>query len=167
MVLAVGGEFAEATALFDKVRGSGAESAALHFYESAAYYRMGEEEKSARAAIRFNELVAQTESDSEGIAEIRSALDKGGTKAFYASAVDNLKRRDREQLVSALYIAVFFARMGESDSAMVWLERAYRRHEGNLHTIAWPGNFDFLRSDPRFIDLLGRMGLPADPPPRP
>jgi len=63
--------------------------------------------------------------------------------------------------VSAFYIAVFFARMGETDSAMVWLDRAYRRHEGNMYTILWPGTFNSLWSDPRFIDLVDRMGLPA------
>jgi len=160
LVLARNGEFRAATALFEEVRGFEPESAPLYFYESAAYYLMGEKEKSARVAIRYHELLAQTDRDREETAAIRKALDEGGPDAFYATAVDLVKRRDREPQVSAYYIARFFAQMGETDSAMVWLERAYRRHEGNLHTMLWFGDFDPLQSDPRFLDLLERMRLP-------
>jgi serine/threonine-protein kinase len=159
-VLAQNGEFAAATALFERVRGFEPESAPLHFYESAACYLMGEKEKSARATIRYRELIAQTDGDREEVAATRKALDEGGPDAFYATVVSNLKRRDREQLVSAFYIARFFARMGETDSAMVWLERAYHRHEGNLYTILWWGDFDPLRFDPRYLSILERMRLP-------
>jgi TolB-like protein/predicted Ser/Thr protein kinase len=160
-VLAQSGEYSEAAALFDRVRGFDPESATLHFYESAAYYLMGDREKAARASLRYGELIAQTDRDREDAAAARKALDEGGPDAYCAAIVSSLKRLDREeQLVSAFYIAVFFARMGEADSAMVWLERAYRRHEGNMYTILWPGTFNSLWSDPRFIDLVGRMRLP-------
>jgi len=44
--------------------------------------------------------------------------------------------------------------------AIDWLEKAYEDHEPNLPYIGVP-QFDPLHSDPRFQDLLRRMGLPV------
>ncbi len=64
---------------------------------------------------------------------------------------------------SALYplgVAYVYAALGEVDTAFEWLERSLERR--NL-TVTWirvaPGA-DPIRSDPRFRDLLRRMGLP-------
>jgi TolB-like protein/Tfp pilus assembly protein PilF len=57
------------------------------------------------------------------------------------------------------YLAKNYARLGEIDEAMKCLERAYEQREGLmilLNTLEW---WDPLRSDPRFQDLVRRVGL--------
>jgi len=57
-------------------------------------------------------------------------------------------------------VAEIYAALGEKDEALRWLEAAYEyRH----NWIPWMGrnpNYEPLRDDPRFGDLLRRMNLP-------
>ena len=57
-------------------------------------------------------------------------------------------------------IAEFHARLGEKDQAFEWLEKAYAAHDDGLVRLREALGFDNLRSDPRYADLLRRVGLP-------
>ena len=162
LVLAESGEFAAAKALFEKVRGVDPESAALYYYEALALSVMGEKGKSVRAFIRYFELIATTDRDRKDAATLRAALDKGGADPYNAAMLDLLKRRDGEgEIQGAFYIATCFARLGEPDSAMVWLERSYRRREGSLWAIlSGDDSLAPFESDPRYLSILERMRLP-------
>lgn len=47
------------------------------------------------------------------------------------------------------------------DSTFAWLEEAYKQHDLNLVFLkVWP-EFDSLHSDPRFQDLVRRIGIPS------
>jgi len=54
-----------------------------------------------------------------------------------------------------LYVA-----LGDKDEAFAWLEKAYEERTPLLRGIKRGYAWDSLRSDPRFKDLLKRMGLP-------
>jgi TolB-like protein/predicted Ser/Thr protein kinase len=164
-VLALNGEFAAARGLLEKAEGLDPASAPLHFYEYIAYNLMGEKDKAVHAIIRHFKLVAESDREHEEVAALREAMNAGGTDAYYSKALDILEQRDRDGLAHAAhYVANCFARLGQMDSAMVWLERSYLRREVSLSAIlAGDGSFRPLESDPRFIDLIGRMGLPAPP----
>jgi adenylate cyclase len=56
--------------------------------------------------------------------------------------------------VASIYVA-----LGDNDAAFQWLERAYNEHSGSLHGIVARPIFRPLRSDPRFADLLRRIGV--------
>jgi serine/threonine protein kinase len=162
MVLAGNGEFDAAMALIKKVEVFEPESAPLYFYESVVDYMMGEKEKSDRALVRYLELAAETDEERAGTAALRDALEKGGDAALNAASVKLLRGRDAVEHTQAYYIAIYFVRTGEVDSAMVWLERSYSRREGSLHAIrAGGGGFGPVESDPRFLSILERMRLPA------
>ena len=57
-------------------------------------------------------------------------------------------------------IAGAYARLGARDSAFEWLEKAYAEHNPALVHLRENVVFDNLRPDPRFADLLRRIGLP-------
>ena len=57
-------------------------------------------------------------------------------------------------------IAGQYAAAGDKESAFAWLEKAYAAHQADLVSIKIEPVFDPLRSDPRFADLLRRVGLP-------
>ena len=50
--------------------------------------------------------------------------------------------------------------LGEEEQAFRWLEVAYDERDGWLPMIRTTAEFDALRDDPRFQDLLKRMNLP-------
>jgi TolB-like protein/DNA-binding winged helix-turn-helix (wHTH) protein/Tfp pilus assembly protein PilF len=57
-------------------------------------------------------------------------------------------------------IALAYALLGEKDEAFRWLDKSYQARDGSLTLIQVLPTFDPLRSDPRFADLVRRIGLP-------
>jgi tetratricopeptide (TPR) repeat protein len=57
-------------------------------------------------------------------------------------------------------IALIYAGLGDRDQAFVWLEKAYEERAFNLAWLNVDPRWDSLRPDPRFADLLKRIGLP-------
>ena len=57
-------------------------------------------------------------------------------------------------------IAELYSRLGEKDQAFEWLEKAYAQHFDGLVRLKEEVGFNNLRSDPRYADLLRRIGLP-------
>ncbi len=62
----------------------------------------------------------------------------------------------------AYEIAAQSAMIGETEEAMTWLERAYEERDPQLLIAKTDPRLDPLRSDPRFQDLLRRIGFPED-----
>ena len=56
-------------------------------------------------------------------------------------------------------IAGIYARVGEKDRAFDWLNRAYQERSFPLVSLKVDPSLDNLRLDPRFQDLLGRVGF--------
>ena len=59
----------------------------------------------------------------------------------------------------ALGVARVYAALGEVDKAFEWLEKAYLEHTGSLAMIKVSPDYEALRSDRRYTDLLQRIGL--------
>jgi hypothetical protein len=61
-----------------------------------------------------------------------------------------------------MIVASLYAEAGEKKSAIDWLERAYEQHGALLEYIRVSPEFEELRPDPRFKDLLRRLNLADD-----
>jgi TolB-like protein len=59
-------------------------------------------------------------------------------------------------------IALTYSILGNKDEAFEWLEKCYQRHGTNMLGLKIEPDFDPLRSDPRFQDLLKRVGFPEN-----
>ncbi|HEX2714528.1 MAG TPA: tetratricopeptide repeat protein, partial [Candidatus Acidoferrales bacterium] len=71
-----------------------------------------------------------------------------------------LKELAEKRYVLPYSIATIYAGLGETDEAFRWLERAYEERSGWLIWLRAEPVSDALRPDPRFQDLLRRIGLP-------
>jgi hypothetical protein len=60
-----------------------------------------------------------------------------------------------------LFTAVVFDALGDKDQAFTWLEESYKEHETALVFINGMPFSDALRTDPRFQDLVRRIGIPT------
>jgi adenylate cyclase len=58
------------------------------------------------------------------------------------------------EVIASVYVA-----LGDRDDAFRWLDRAVKEHSGAIHGIAFEREFRPLRGDPRFADVLRRIGL--------
>jgi tetratricopeptide (TPR) repeat protein len=70
--------------------------------------------------------------------------------------LEKLSRHEQVDLVSMLWAHLG---MGDKEEALADLEKAYSEHFGILVTLKVEPAYDPLRSDPRFQDLLRRVGL--------
>src|SRR5262249_51660823 len=66
----------------------------------------------------------------------------------------------KHRYVAPYPVAEAYAGLGEKDQAFQWLNKAYEEHSHLLRRLKADPRFHSLRSDPRFADLLRRVGLP-------
>jgi len=115
----------------------------------------------------YSDAIAQLEKAaavSPGSAAMQSALAHayalGGKRAEAKRILGQLLVMRRQGYVSPYEIAVIYVGLGEKDRAFEWLERAYREHSSWLSYLNVESRLDPLHSDPRFADLVRRVGLP-------
>jgi TolB-like protein/Tfp pilus assembly protein PilF len=74
--------------------------------------------------------------------------------------LDLLKETSKERYVGEYSFAVLCAGLGERDQAFQWLEKGYQNRSSHVNWIKVDPMLDNLRSDPRFVELVHRVGLP-------
>jgi TolB-like protein/Tfp pilus assembly protein PilF len=92
-------------------------------------------------------------------AQLGCAYARIGDTAKAHKIIDQLAELSRTKYVSPYDIAIIYTGLGEKDLALKWLEKAYEERAVRLLELPDPA-FDTLRSDPRFQDLVKRIGLP-------
>lgn len=75
------------------------------------------------------------------------------------SSCDGWSRRRRGRYVPPVQFAILQAALGNTDVAFDWLEESYRQRDATLRSRIFTPGLDELHSDPRFADLLDRLGL--------
>jgi TolB-like protein/DNA-binding winged helix-turn-helix (wHTH) protein/Flp pilus assembly protein TadD len=91
------------------------------------------------------------------IANLARAYAASGKRGEAVKLLSDLRKRASPGYSRASEIAVIYASLGDTEQAMNWLERSYQERF-NPGVLLRPG-FDPLRSDPRFQDLVRRIGL--------
>ena len=93
------------------------------------------------------------------IANLARAYAGSNRKAEATVLLNDLQRRSDPGSPLITEIAMIYTALGEKDQALLWLEKGYeaRFNPGVLERPC----FDSLRSDPRFLNLVHRIGLPS------
>ncbi len=104
----------------------------------------------------LEELRRRSPPDSPYVRAVEKGFKDGGAEGADRAAGDYLASRPSP---SAIQVARAYSGAGEIDLAFEWLERAYEeRRPQILHVVAYP-EFDSIRSDPRYEELLRRIGI--------
>jgi len=85
---------------------------------------------------------------------------KAGNQAKARKQLAELLGTSRQEDISPVPISYIYIALGEKDQAFAWLEKAYRAGGANLEGLKTVPAFDPIRPDPRFADLVRRVGLP-------
>jgi len=72
--------------------------------------------------------------------------------------LDELQRRRNQEYIPATGIALIYAGLGENDKAFAWLEEGYKERAFQMQYLKLDPCWDSLRDDPRYIDLVRRIG---------
>ena len=82
-----------------------------------------------------------------------------GKRKEALAIVKELEEKYARKESNGRHVASVYAGLGEKDKAFEWLEKDYQT-KADLTWISWEIPYETLRDDPRFKDLLKRMGLP-------
>jgi adenylate cyclase len=130
-----------------------------HNFLPAAYEQKG----------MYNEAVAEFKKAIPLTARSEWSLSRAGLGHVYAvtgkksearTVIDELKQASEQEYLPASSIAFIYAGLGEKDQAFVWLDKGYEQRGFQMQWIKIEPRWDSLRSDPRFQDLMRRMGFP-------
>ncbi len=129
-----------------------------------------------RTHLRLGEVYAAKGMYREAIAEYEkfSALGGGSTMALALignarallgerhealRVLEELTAESKRRYVPSFHFAIVHAGLGDKDQAFAWLDRAYEERSQFLVDLKFEPILDPLRSDPRFADLVRRVGL--------
>jgi tetratricopeptide (TPR) repeat protein len=95
----------------------------------------------------------------EEVAAFRESYAASGWKGIWRKRLEIVAKAPGHKPVSPYYMAGIYARLGDHDKALEWLQRGYHQHADHLVTLKVDPVFDGMRSDPRFVNLLLRIGI--------
>jgi TolB-like protein/DNA-binding winged helix-turn-helix (wHTH) protein/Tfp pilus assembly protein PilF len=122
-----------------------------NIYEHNGTYREAVEELK-KAAILQGEL-------SEAAEIERTFVVKGYPALMKRNFEHDLKKKTEGKYISASGIANYYVRVGDKGQALNWLEKAYAEHDSSLAFLPVTSDFDPLKDDPRFQQLLRKVGF--------
>jgi serine/threonine protein kinase/TolB-like protein/Tfp pilus assembly protein PilF len=77
-----------------------------------------------------------------------------------AGLIEVLKDESHREYISPNEFARYYGLMGDRDHTFEWLEKGYAERSGRMEYLKIEDFLEPLHSDPRYLDLLKRMGLP-------
>ena len=104
----------------------------------------------------------QIEPSTKLDATLAYALAVCGDHEGARAVLERLRAESSSRHVSSYSLALIHLALGEAETALELLDRAYQEHDDALVTLKVNPRFDPLRGQPRFAELLRRVGLPAD-----
>jgi tetratricopeptide (TPR) repeat protein len=124
-----------------------------------AYEELNRPQEAAEAYIT---PLTFSEKNREIVADLRAATARGGIRGFWEERLQYLLK---EPEVRAYSVATAYVRLGDHDRALAWLEKLYMKRGAWIRGLKVQPQWDPLRNDPRFRDLLRRASTPSVRPP--
>ena len=117
------------------------------------------EGKPQDAAREFDTLFNAAPDNSLSAALVAVGSGLGGDRGRATQIVDRLIQQSKTQFVPAAHIGIAAIGAGDADAAFHWLERGYDERSQALTFLKVDPIFDPIRSDPRFVPLMRKVGF--------
>ena len=122
-----------------------------------AYYKKRMDTQAIQEAVRFFQVI----DDQEAASAIDAGYQQAGYKEGMRRAAEILAQRSSQKYVPGIRIARLYAHAGDTDRAILWLQKADRAHETALCRLGVGWDWDSLRSDLRFQEIIGHLNYPS------
>ncbi len=159
------GRIDEAMAYWKKVLDLEPNYWAAHNFLGRVYVKKGMYKEAIAA---FEKSVALRGRDNANLGTLAHAYAKAGRRQEALKLVGELEERARRSGRPGAYgLAIAYAGLGEKDRAFAVLEKAYEQRRAGMFFLNSEPLFEPFQSDPRFRNLMLRIGLPPQslPPP--
>jgi serine/threonine protein kinase/tetratricopeptide (TPR) repeat protein len=127
-----------------------------HVYLGRAYEQRG---AYAEAIAEIRKALELSEGDTNELAALGHAYAVAHQADEAKKILDQLKERSQQTYVQPSLIAVIQVGLGDKNQGFDWLQKAYEDRSAGLLYLKVDPAFDAIRSDPRFVDLLRKVGL--------
>ena len=148
--------FDEAIAQFHKTIELDPNFPTTYFFLGRAYEGKGMYDQAVRA---YNTSAERTGFPPDSLARMNEAYAKSGWNG-YVQAVLDYTLQDRRVKPPPFVLAGYYLRLGRKDEAIAQLQRGYEERDFRMTMLAVDFGFDSIRSDPRFVELVRKIGLP-------
>lgn len=128
----------------------------LHFIAGRAHMRLN----------NYAKAIAHLKASRTGTGEfplmdaaLGLAYAVSGKKGLTAKMAEQFKAAAKKRYIPPTYFGMLFAGLGDKDTAMEWLEKAFAERADGLTWLNVEPMLDELRPDPKFQELIKRIGL--------
>jgi len=145
-------QYDQALSLIQRVRALDINPPDWSFLLGEVYAEKGMYRESIAAFLKSGDGV-------DSLGHLGNAYARAGQVAAARKSIAQLQQRVDKDGVGRYEIALVYAGLGDKQEAFQWLEESYKAHDVGLVYLKIDPCLDPLRSDPRFDDLLRRVGL--------
>lgn len=129
-----------------------------HYFLAVGYQGTG---RAGEALPEYQQAIELSQGNADPRAGLAYLYASMGKTAEAEKILRELQRQSQTAYVSPYMIAVIYAGLGQRDQAFEFLEKAYQERSPDLAYFCKADlRLDGLRSDPRFVDLARRIGIP-------
>jgi eukaryotic-like serine/threonine-protein kinase len=150
------GRYDDAMAELNRLVAANPEFPVYYRFRSRVYWHLGNQDAYVTDAIMAMKKEGRPEEAEAFAAGYKKAKLKGAATAL----IEVLQNESQKEYVSPYEIAINYGLIGDRDHTFEWLEKAYAERSGRLVYVKTEVFLEPFHSDPRYIDLLKRMGLP-------
>src|SRR5436309_2700728 len=127
--------------------------------KAAAQRAVEIDDRLAEALAEARKATELSGANSHSLSSLGYALARSGKQPEARAVLDGLLKLSTERHVSPHNIALIYNGLGERDKALAWLERAFEQRDPRMVFLKVEPKWNNLRADPRFQDLLRRVGF--------
>ncbi|HET7113051.1 MAG TPA: tetratricopeptide repeat protein, partial [Pyrinomonadaceae bacterium] len=131
---------------------------------STAHYFLG---RAYEAQGKYDQAVAQYATAGrvsgwppETVAALNEVYARSGWKAYLQASLEQLMNQPAGRQPPPFVVASYHARIGQKEETISWLQRGYEERDFRMTLISVSFEFDSIRTDPRFVELVQKIGLP-------
>ena len=112
---------------------------------------------------KYEEAIAVSNKPESGDSYLLSATGdayaRSGNRTEAQNIIEKLKEQSKQRYIPPYAVAWIYEALGEKQQALDWLEKSYENREDTMLWLNSDPSWDDLRSEPRFQDLVRRVGL--------
>ena len=128
-----------------------------HYELARIYSQQGRGVEATQEFLKADELFG---TDPKKIVQLKEAFAKSGEHGYWKRVLENYRESAKSNYVPSVLVAEACMRVGEKECAFQWLEKGFEERDDLMINLNVDAVFDGIRSDPRYQDLVRRVGIP-------
>ena len=120
-------------------------------YENKGMYK--------EAIAEYQTLRKLIKDEPWSVAALGHAYAISGKRSEALKIIEQLKEQSKKKYISPFHVGAIYNGLGDKDHAFEWFEKAYNDGSCLMVYLKIEPEFDGLRTDPRYLDLMRRIGL--------